>query len=160
MTGVVNVTPNPAITMATNLVENVKCFGSNEGKISITPAGGTAPYTFLWTGPGAYSSTNEDITGLYAGNYTVTITDNRGCTFTSAPITVSQPSQLVLTSVLQTQAVTCFGGSDGSAEVVVNATTGTAPYSYQWYYDASFSSPVATRNSQYSVRSNRQQPII
>jgi PKD domain/Ig-like domain CHU_C associated/PKD-like domain/SprB repeat/CHU_C Type IX secretion signal domain len=142
MAGVVNVSANPQVTMSTDLIVPVACFGSNEGIIEITPGGGTAPYTFLWSGPGVFSSTNEDISGLYAGDYTVTITDARGCSMVSAPITISQPAQLALTSVLQTQAVTCFGGSDGDAEVVVDAATGTAPYTFQWYYDMSLSSPV------------------
>ncbi len=142
MAGVVNVTANPLITMATDLVVDVECNGSNEGAIQITPGGGTSPYTFLWSGPGVYSSTNEDITGLYAGDYTVTITDARGCTYVSPDITVNEPAQLVLTSVLETQAVTCYGGSDGEAEVIVDAATGTAPYNFQWYYDMSFSSPI------------------
>ena len=142
MAGVVNVSVNPQVTMTTDLIVPVECFGSNEGIIEITPGGGTSPYTFLWSGPGVFSSTNEDITGLYAGDYTVTITDARGCNMVSAPITISQPAQLALTSVLETQAVTCFGGTDGEAEVIVDAATGTAPYNYQWYYDMSLSSPV------------------
>jgi PKD repeat protein/predicted heme/steroid binding protein len=142
MAGSVTVAENPDITMTTNLIENVKCFGGNEGKISITPSGGTAPFSFLWSGPAAYSSTNEDITGLYAGDYTVTITDVRGCEYTSGIITVTEPDALALTSVLETQAVTCFGGSDGEAEATVDITTGTAPYTYQWYYNAALSSPV------------------
>ncbi len=63
MAGVVNVNVNPEVTMSTDLVVPVECFGSNEGAIEITPGGGTSPYTFLWSGPGAFSSTNEDITG-------------------------------------------------------------------------------------------------
>ncbi|MCA1800197.1 MAG: SprB repeat-containing protein, partial [Actinobacteria bacterium] len=143
MAGVVDVTANPAITLNVDEIVDVTCFGDDDGRIRITAGGGTAPYTYLWSGPAAFSSTNEDITGLYAGDYTVTIIDARGCTFDSPVITVDQPDELALISVLETQPVTCYGGSDGEAEVVVDATTGTAPYNYQWFYDASLSTPVA-----------------
>jgi gliding motility-associated-like protein len=45
------------------------------GGIDITPSGGIAPYTFLWSD----GSTAEDRTGLDAGSYTVTVTDANGC---------------------------------------------------------------------------------
>jgi hypothetical protein len=43
--------------------------------------GGTPGYTFTWEGPGTYASTDEDLTGLKYGLYTVTITDSKGCTY-------------------------------------------------------------------------------
>jgi hypothetical protein len=58
--------------------------GANEvggGSIDITVEGGTAPYTFVWSGPDAFFSVDEDITGG-AGAYTVTVTDSNDCEFT------------------------------------------------------------------------------
>ena len=60
----------------------------NDGEIDITVSGGTAPYSYSWTGPNGFTSTSEDITGLESGNYTVTITDANGCTFQRADIFV------------------------------------------------------------------------
>lgn len=58
------------------------------GSISLALNGGTPPYTYSWSGPGGYTSTNQDITGLSAGNYTVVVTDTTSCTGT-ALITVT-----------------------------------------------------------------------
>ncbi|MFT4601372.1 MAG: lysyl endopeptidase [Arenicella sp.] len=60
----------------------------NDGEIDVTVTGGTAPYTYSWSGPNSFTSTSEDITGLEAGNYTVTITDANGCTFQRVDIVV------------------------------------------------------------------------
>jgi hypothetical protein len=61
----------------------VSCNGASDGAINATPNGGTLPYSYLWSGPTAYSSTLEDPSGLFAGSYSVTLTDNKGCTATT-----------------------------------------------------------------------------
>lgn len=53
----------------------------NDGAIDLTPAGGTAPYDYSWTGPNGFTSTDQNPTGLEGGSYEVTITDDNGCTF-------------------------------------------------------------------------------
>ena len=55
---------------------NVTTAGQNQGSISSSVNGGTAPYTYLWSN----SSTSANITGLFAGTYTVSITDANNCT--------------------------------------------------------------------------------
>lgn len=50
------------------------------GTIDITTAGGTPDYSYQWIGPDGFSSSNEDLTDLKYGNYTVTVTDASGCT--------------------------------------------------------------------------------
>ena len=79
---------------------------------------------FLWSN----SATTEDITGLSAGSYGVTVTDANACiaTLLSAPIVA--PTQLTLTFT-QVNNV-CKSGTDGSA--TANPTGGTAPFTYSW----------------------------
>lgn len=59
----------------------------NNGSIDLTIAGGffdiiqdPSAYTVEWTGPNSFTSTDEDITGIVAGDYTAIITDITGCT--------------------------------------------------------------------------------
>jgi hypothetical protein len=56
--------------------------GDATGTINVDVTGGTAPYEFAWAGPDAFSSTDEDLTGLSEGTYTLTVTDANGCTET------------------------------------------------------------------------------
>jgi hypothetical protein len=52
---------------------------ASDGEINITVSGGVPPYTYSWTGPLGYTSTNEDIGGLVSGNYTLSVLDDNGC---------------------------------------------------------------------------------
>jgi hypothetical protein len=72
---------------------NISCFGANTGTITVTATGGTAPYNYTIAGPtvnttGALSGI---FTGLTAGSYVVTVTDNNGCTAPTAAIIITQP---------------------------------------------------------------------
>jgi len=58
------------------------------GAISITYSGGTPPYTYEWTGPNGYTSSEEDISGLVPGLYTVIIADANNCTSFPGPIEI------------------------------------------------------------------------
>jgi hypothetical protein len=63
---------------------------SSDGTINLLVSGGTTPYTFAWTGPSGFTSTSEDLSGLVAGGYNVTVTDANGCTTTAAVTVGSQ----------------------------------------------------------------------
>lgn len=52
---------------------------NSSGIIYTNVSGGTAPYTYNWTGPNGFTSTSKDIFNLSDGNYTLTVTDYNGC---------------------------------------------------------------------------------
>ena len=108
---------------ATASATNVACNGGATGAITLTPSGGTSPYTYDWGG----GITTQNRTALAAGNYSVTVTDAKGCTQTISQ-TITQPSALAL-SVSKTD-VSCTGGTDGA--ITLTVTGGTTAYSYNW----------------------------
>ncbi|MCG2612605.1 SprB repeat-containing protein, partial [Flavobacterium sp. SM15] len=124
----IQVTQPAAALSASESHVNVSCFGGSNGSINLTPSGGTAPYTYLWTGSGVNASV-EDQSGLSSGTYSVTVTDNKGCTFTLSNIQVTQPAAGLSASETHVN-VSCFGGSNGS--INLTASGGTAPYTYLW----------------------------
>lgn len=113
----------PAAINVTSLVTNVSCTGGSTGAIDITAVGGTAPYTYSWS----TGATSEDLTGLTAGTYTVTVTDANSCTG-NASIIVSAAGPLTLN--VNVTNVSCNGAGNGSVNLTANG--GTAPYTYLW----------------------------
>ena len=102
---------------------NVSCFGGSNGSAASTASGGTAGYTFLWSS----GQTTSSISGLVAGNYSVTTIDSNGCETVSA-VSIAEPNQL--SCFITPTHVACFGGSNGSASAAVAG--GTEGYSYLW----------------------------
>ncbi len=122
-TQTVLITQPPALAGTTSSV-NSTC-GNPNGSATVTPSGGTPPYTVLWTPSG---QTTLTATGLLPGLYSVVITDSKGCTYT-ATVNVSNTGGPTLTIPTFTN-VTCFGACNGTANSTI--TGGTAPFIYSW----------------------------
>jgi gliding motility-associated-like protein len=112
-----SITPNETFTDAS-------CNGNCDGSASVTPTGGTAPFTFVWSHNG---STASSASGLCAGPVSVTITDFNGCTKV-VNFNISAPNALTISST--SNDALCNGACDGSA--TANPTGGTGPFQYQW----------------------------
>ena len=115
VTPVMNISNPDVITINIDNVVNVLCYDDNTGSISITPGGGTPSgvgtgYTYLWSGPGGFSSTLEDINNLESGDYNVTVFDANMCSASAGPVTVSQSPELTALLTASTD-VTCIGGN-------------------------------------------------
>lgn len=124
-TSTATVTEPSAITANTGSTPAL-CLNSSDGTAWAEPAGGTGGYTFLWN----TGATTENISGLPAGFYSVTITDQQNCTLEAGPIEVSQPSTNVTVDVQQTKTA-CFQSADGEATALASGGNG-APYQYSW----------------------------
>lgn len=113
----------PSVLATTSSFINVSCFGDNNGSALITPAGGTPSYSYQWDN----GQTTSAVVNLSEGSYSVMVTDSKGCTST-ASVSITQPA--ALSNSVSHINVSCFGGNNGSASVLVSG--GTASYSYLW----------------------------
>ena len=112
-----------ALTINTN-VNGESVAGANNGNAMANVNGGSPPYNYLWSN----GTTTAFNSMLSPGNYTVTITDNAGCTVEDV-VTVSAFGCTINVTVDQ-QDLLCFGTNNGSVTALV--TTGNMPYSYNW----------------------------
>ncbi|PSR00998.1 MAG: hypothetical protein BRD50_09340 [Bacteroidetes bacterium SW_11_45_7] len=85
--------------------------------------GGVTPYSYNWSN----GRTNQDIQGVTAGTYTVTVTDDNGCTILDTAV-IEQPDPLTLG--VSTTPVSSQGAEDGAIDLTVFG--GTSPYDYLW----------------------------
>ncbi len=115
--------PNALIT--NYLVTDVTTVNGSNGRIAVNTRGGTKPYSVRIDTTTATRLTDSTFVfnGLAVGNYTFTVTDAKGCT-TSQTVTVNSPNCNMTAQITVTQAITCFGASDGRLSVIVqNAQT-------------------------------------
>jgi len=106
-------------------ITNVSCFGENTGAIDITIAGGTAPYSILWSN----GAITEDISNITEGTYTVSVLDVNNC-FVEREYTVENASGQLEVSTVEITNVSSFGGTDGAIAVVLQG--GAPPYQITW----------------------------
>ena len=115
-------TPPPPPQISVEGVGNVTCLAL--GSVDITVTGGTSPYTYLWNN----GATTQDLSGVGAGSYSVTVTDVDGLT-ASTSVTVN-PAASAISLNGSSISPLCNGSFNGSASV--SASGGTAPYTYIW----------------------------
>ncbi|MBK8845182.1 MAG: SprB repeat-containing protein [Bacteroidetes bacterium] len=113
-----------ALLAAIGSFSNPDCNGFTNGSINLSISGGFAPYLFLWSN----AASTQNLVGLAAGTYTVTVTDANGCTKTASQI-LTQPStfDVIISNFTN---VSCNGASNGT--INITASGGTTPYGYVW----------------------------
>ena len=114
----------PTVLTSTVSSMDALCNGSSDGSATVSSAGGTAPYTYLWND----GQTTAMAGALSAGSYTVIVTDANGCTENQSAM-VLEPTPILVTSTSQ-DSVSCYGLSDGLASIA--AFGGTGSIMYMW----------------------------
>ncbi|GAB5526048.1 MAG: hypothetical protein Roseis2KO_39200 [Roseivirga sp.] len=117
------ITEPDVLGVSLDMVSDASCNGATDGSITVTGAGGTAPYQYAIDG--TTFGTADTFGSLAAGSYTVTLQDANGCTATVAA-TVDEPTAITLS--FTTTDISCNGATDG--EITPATTGGTAPYEY------------------------------
>lgn len=112
--------PAAPLTIASAVVSDANC--NLGGVINMAVGGGTSPYTYEWND----GITTEDRNSLATGTYTVTVTDNNGCT-ASQSFTIGQVYGPVIHGTVIN--ASCFGWCNGAIDLSV---AGTAPFTYDW----------------------------
>ena len=120
---------------------NISCQGGTDGSINLIFEGGTPPITISWTGPDGFTSLDEDLFNLAAGEYCVTLTDDNNCSENEC-ITLTEPAAISIALVAFEYAnglnLTCEGAQDGSIDASVSG--GTSPVSLLWLGPNGFTS--------------------
>ena len=115
-----SVTINQAPT-ASVTVTNPLCNGDNNGAASITPSGGSPPYSYSWSD----GTTGSGISNLGAGLLTYTVMAG-GCSATGT-VTLTDPPLLTASVTTTTQPLCGCNGQVG-----VTANGGTGAFTYLW----------------------------
>ena len=110
---------------------DVSCGGGNDGGANTNLGGGVPPFTFLWN----HGSNLQNPTGLWAGLYTVSVTDATGCLAIDSVFVHEPPPITIGVNTIDESAP---GANDGEASVSV--TGGIPPYVYNW--DTGATTPV------------------
>ncbi len=123
-----NVTEPPAIVLTTTETD-VLCNGDNTGTITATGSGGVLPYNFSATPDGVniLNAASGQFQNLFAGNYSVSVTDQHACV-TTGTIMVNEPP--VLTDIATPTPTTCYHYSHGRVSVTVAG--GVPQYSFEF----------------------------
>ena len=110
-------------------ITDVDCKGDTTGEISITASGGTvsSDYDYAWDN----SDTTSVITGLSADNYSVTVSDDNGCTTTGVYL-IDEPTNGININLDNLTDVKCKGDTSGSISITASGGTVSGAYDYSW----------------------------
>jgi len=124
-TAVINPGTNPILDV---VVQNVSCYGANDGMMITSATSGTPSYQFSSDGGNTFVPLGTPFGPSGEASYFITVVDADGCT-DSDSIFVSEPDELLINS-LTVQNVLCFDSADG--QITANVVGGTGSYSYLW----------------------------
>ncbi len=107
---------------------DVLCNGGSTGRIDLIVSGGIGPYNYDWSnnGPQNPDTDPQDLSGIAAGTFMVTVTDGNGCPQIATAF-VNQPSPISIASSVSNAGPNGFNGV-----IDLTVTGGVPPYTYNW----------------------------
>lgn len=114
----------------------VLCAGDESGAIELAVSGGIEGevYQFKWKRNGvSFPATNQNLSGIPAGMYEVTVSDANGCSSVITGIEITEPAAAIVIDYTKTD-ISCYGANDGSLELDVSG--GLPPYVINWSFGA------------------------
>src|SRR5690606_11684212 len=121
----------------------LSCFGGSNASIDVRVLGGDPAYTYSWAGPNGFTASTQDISGLAAGVYCLTLSDANNCT-AEACFSIMEPTPLNLILSANTFAggyeLDCQGNANGTITSAVSG--GTDSYTYTWSGPAGYNSTL------------------
>ena len=143
-------TATSSVTLSQPDVLTAHAFGAgqslanvDDGSVTAEPTGGTAPYSFEWSNGG----TDQSLTDLAPGAYTVSVTDANGCTAIETANVNAFPC--VLTASIAGTDASCFGAATGMAEVTLQNEIG--PLAFAWSNGDTLSTAASLAAGLYTV---------
>jgi gliding motility-associated-like protein len=115
----IQITEPTELMLSLDNVVDLTCNNDSTGSISVSATGGTPSYTYLWNN----GETTANITGINAGTYTVSISDNNLCSDTII-VTVNEPSQMALSD---SSYIENYYGA-----IALTVIGGTPDYAFLW----------------------------
>ena len=112
--------------LLTDSIQNLSCNGVGDGAINISLVG-NPPFNYLWSN----AATTEDLSGLSAGTYTITVVDGNNCQ-TAETFFVTEPSAIIITTDSLRNAICGVLGT-----IQLSVAGGAPGYSYLWSNGAS-----------------------
>jgi gliding motility-associated-like protein len=125
LTSIQTIIDPPSLNLINTSFQDILCYGSNTGQISLSYSGGTGPLSYQLS-PGSISNATGIFTNLAMGNYTVICSDINGCSATNS-FTISEPPLLKINTINIKQPG-CNPNNDGTA--TIDAIGGNPPLKY------------------------------
>ena len=118
------ITEPDTLVIVVDQVTPASCATASDGAIGVTTSGGTAPYSFDWDGPNGFDAQTEDIANLAPGGYTITMTDDNGCTITQ---TITVDALVTVVADAGADLTECSG-----VDLTLDGSQSTGAVTYQW----------------------------
>jgi len=117
----------PGAILLSGNANDALCADSASGFIDLNVSGGVGGYQYQWTNSQFTLGNTQDLAGIGADTYFVTVTDANGCS-EQTNFVVGEPAAIQITPTLTP--VACAGESSGAIDLTVAG--GTLPYTYAW----------------------------